>query len=247
MNGRQTARQLVFLFPAMAGAILYFFLPPVVQPESYHHFADQRTILGVPHFFDVVSNLPFAVVGILGLRAADDAVSRVLFTGILLVAAGSGYYHLHPDTPRLAWDRAPMTVAFMALVVLLLEEFWSPRAARLMFLPLVALGLFSIWWWRRSGDLRLYGLVQFVPMLVILGAVLVSRSRANRALWIAFLFYALAKVAENFDAAVFRVLPVSGHTVKHVLAGLAAYCIYRWRVDRLEAGKSSSFAALQEL
>lgn len=32
---------------------------PIPQPQSYHSFADQRSILGVPNFWNVVSNLPF--------------------------------------------------------------------------------------------------------------------------------------------------------------------------------------------
>ena len=29
-------------------------LPPMTQDESYHQFADQRTILGIPNFWNVV-------------------------------------------------------------------------------------------------------------------------------------------------------------------------------------------------
>ena len=36
--------------------------PP--QPERYHDFADQRTVLGVPHALNVVSNLGFLIVGL---------------------------------------------------------------------------------------------------------------------------------------------------------------------------------------
>jgi hypothetical protein len=33
-------------------------LPPISQDQSYHQFADQRTILGIPNFWNVVSNFP---------------------------------------------------------------------------------------------------------------------------------------------------------------------------------------------
>ena len=42
-------------------------VPPILQDQSYHQFADQRTILGVPNFWNVVSNLPFLAVGAVGL------------------------------------------------------------------------------------------------------------------------------------------------------------------------------------
>src|SRR4029077_16453316 len=41
--------------------------PRIPQDQSYHGFADQRTLLGVPNGADVLSNLAFALVGILGL------------------------------------------------------------------------------------------------------------------------------------------------------------------------------------
>jgi hypothetical protein len=39
------------------------FVPRIPQAQSYHHFADQRTLLEIPHFFDVASNIGFLVVG----------------------------------------------------------------------------------------------------------------------------------------------------------------------------------------
>jgi hypothetical protein len=43
------------------------FLRPIPQPPEYHRFADQRPFLGIPHFLDVASNLPFLVAGLVGL------------------------------------------------------------------------------------------------------------------------------------------------------------------------------------
>jgi hypothetical protein len=42
-------------------------LPPIPQNPSYHDFADQRTLFGIPNFWNVVSNGPFAVIGAMGL------------------------------------------------------------------------------------------------------------------------------------------------------------------------------------
>ena len=39
---------------------------PLAQDLTYHNFADQRSLYGVPHFWNVASNLPFAVIGFLG-------------------------------------------------------------------------------------------------------------------------------------------------------------------------------------
>ena len=40
--------------------------PPMAQDPAYHDFADQRTLLGIPHMWNVMSNLPFAVLGLAG-------------------------------------------------------------------------------------------------------------------------------------------------------------------------------------
>src|SRR5271163_3422367 len=95
--------------------IALLILPPIHQDPSYHAFADQRTIWGVPNFWNVVSNLPFLLVAIWGLRALrngqafleqwERAAYSILLSGIALVAFGSSYYHAWPDDATLFWDR----------------------------------------------------------------------------------------------------------------------------------------------
>ena len=45
---------------AIAGLLC---LPPLPQPQAYHHFADNRTLFGVPSCLNVVSNVPFLQIG----------------------------------------------------------------------------------------------------------------------------------------------------------------------------------------
>jgi len=95
---------------AVAMAFACCLLPRIPQPLSYHQFADRRSLLGIANFGDVVSNLPFALVGIWGLVFLFQAKSRedrgrfldrrerwpyfFVFAGLLLTAFGSSYYHL---------------------------------------------------------------------------------------------------------------------------------------------------------
>src|SRR3990172_102797 len=56
--------------PAVALAYL-FFHRRMAQDEvlpNYHNFADQRALWGVSNFWNVVSNLPFLLVALWGLR-----------------------------------------------------------------------------------------------------------------------------------------------------------------------------------
>ena len=83
------------------------FVPPIPQDPAYHGFADTRAFLGIPNFGDVASNIPFLLVGLLGLvylakgRAgpAGPLVPAffVYFVGVGLVAFGSAYYHVEPN------------------------------------------------------------------------------------------------------------------------------------------------------
>jgi hypothetical protein len=232
------------LFGVAAAAIGgVWLLDPIPQDPAFHDFADQRTLFGVPHFWNVASNLPFLVVGGLGWLRAGRLASpplathyRVLCAAIALVAIGSGWYHHAPSNAALVWDRLPMTVAFMTLFSALIADRISWFAGRALLWPLVVAGISSIAWWVRTeaagaGDLRAYALVQFLPMILIPLILLLWRegSLAARPLWLALGAYALAKLFEHFDAAVFAATGgvFAGHALKHVSAALAAWWILR--------------------
>jgi len=222
-----TAGLASLLISAFAGVGFLILSPPIPQDENYHLFADHRSILGIPNFWNVISNLPFALVGVLVLRRFSDLTSRVLFAGVLLTAFGSGYYHLYPNDATLVWDRLPMTLVFMPLVVLVISRWMGTAWGHRMQWPLVLFGIGSVLWWRAEGDLRLYAIAQFGPALLLLPAFWFDR--IIRRLWPAAAFYALAKILETLDGGIYAALPVSGHTLKHLAAGLATYWIFRWR------------------
>jgi len=84
---RRTGRWVLgFLLIAVA---FLAFVPRVAQNEDYHLFADTRGLFGVPNFWNVISNVPFALVGLLGLWKLRGAAARVLFAGVLLTCFGS--------------------------------------------------------------------------------------------------------------------------------------------------------------
>jgi ceramidase len=214
---------LVVLLLACAIGTLIFF-GPVRQDETYHSFADRRTIAGIPNFWNVISNLPFALIGAMGWLRVRSSAARILFAGVFLTAFGSAYYHWAPDNARLLWDRLPMTIVFMTVFTMVLGERF-PRGMRLL-LPLVAMGIASVLFWQWSGDLRPYVLVQFAPMVIIPMLMLLLPKTTE--LWWVILFYALAKVAEAQDARIYSVFFLSGHTLKHLLSATAIYYLLRW-------------------
>lgn len=236
-------------------AAIVFFVPRIPQPQSYHRFADRRTFLGVPNFGDVVSNVPFAIVGVWGLaylvglrgdRLSERFVDRrerlpylVFFAGVLLTAFGSSYYHLHPDNARLVWDRLPMTIAFMSLVAALIAERISLRVGLGLLPVLLLIGIGSVfqWYWTEMqgrGDLRFYAFVQLYSVLFLLIVLFFPpRYTCGSALAVVAGLYALAKILETFDGPIFRLGHiVSGHTLKHLAAALASYWVLRMLMKR---------------
>jgi len=226
-------RPLLAIVVLMAGSLaVLLLLPAILQNQSYHGFADARTVLGVPNFWNVVSNIPFMVVGAVGLaRCRHDVTTTIVFAGIFLTGFGSSYYHWAPDDGTLFWDRLPMALAFMALLAGAIGERVSAKAGAILLWPLLALGVLSLLVWRWSGDLRLYGWVQFFPVVTLPAMFLLLPPKYTGAgYWIlAAALYLLAKLFEYFDAAVYSFgNVVSGHTLKHIAAAAACFAILRY-------------------
>ncbi|HEY7203682.1 MAG TPA: alkaline phytoceramidase [Methylomirabilota bacterium] len=230
-------------------------VPPIPQDPAYHHLADARALLGIPNALNVLSNAAFVLVGILGLRfilapggvpghAFEDPGERwpyvVVFAGLLLTGFGSAYYHWAPGNARLAWDRLPLAITVMGLLDATIADRVGVRPALRLLAPLVALAVISVGYWhvteqRGAGDLRLYALVQFYPLVAVplLLWLLPPRYTRGGHLLAAAAIYALAKVPELLDRWFLSVTGVvSGHTLKHLLAALAGYCVLRMLEQR---------------
>jgi len=130
-------------------------LPPIPQDPIYHIYADQRTVMGIPNFWNVVSNLPFLLLGLIGV--ATIAMNRtpgflpelktiylIFFAGVFLTGLGSAYYHLNPVNSTIIWDRLALTILFMAFFSAVWGEHISPSVAVKMVWPLIAIGMASV-------------------------------------------------------------------------------------------------------
>lgn len=215
-------------------------------------FADGQSWRALPNAMDVLSNLPFAALGIWGLRWLhwlDRAHERLqdvaplpqattpppfnvldcawmFFAGLILTALGSAFYHLQPDDLRLAADRAGMAVAFAGLVGFAVCERVSARAGWPAAWVTLAGGLLAAAVCHRSGNALPWAVVQFGGLALVLALSLarpVAGAIGLKLGWVVF-FYALAKLFELADHAIFEVTGrlVSGHSLKHLTAALAA-------------------------
>jgi len=215
---------------------------PIAQWASYHDFADGRSWLGVPNAANVLSNLPFALIGAWGARRlwpfdtpAQAAPSQRAWWCFALAVActafGSAAYHWAPSDTSLVLDRLPIAWACAALSCALLAERVDAAWGRVSVLGgAFAVATASVLAWWLSGDLRAYAAVQFLPMLLVPAALALrlaptsERTLTAGEWWTVLGLYGLAKLMEAADATVFDAVGlISGHTLKHLLAAGAAW------------------------
>lgn len=235
----------------MVVLLLAAILPPLAQPIAYHQFADQAALFGVPNFLNVVSNLAILFSGLVGVlfvwrcfqsptqqsfvNKAECWPYLILFLSVVMVGFGSAYYHWVPDNERLLWDRLPIALGVTALLAAALMERISLSVGLWAFPFLMLLGVGSVmyWYWTEqqgAGNLNFYVVVQFYSLLlvVLLGMFFPSNYTRGGDMHKAVAVYAVAKVAETLDLAIYDLGGiVSGHTIKHLLAAAAIYLIVR--------------------
>jgi len=252
-------RLAVLLSLTLLGLVWTAMTAPIPQPASYHQFADQRTLVGIPHFWNVITNMPFAVIGVAGViwlcrrnrevpplfEAPGEFRGYLLFfVAEALTALGSSWYHASPNNATLVWDRLPFSLMLTSFFAIVITEFVSNRGGQRLVVPWSALGVVSVlfWAWSESagrGDLRLYFFVQFYPVVAIPLVLLLFRSRYSHSWTIAMLalFFVIAKIAEVYDVAIYEAVGISGHTIKHVVAaGASWFPLYGLRRRSVRSG-----------
>lgn len=243
--------------------------PAVAQYANYHAFADQRTLWGLPFAMDVLSNLPFALLGAWGLvrlhnwqrplaRRVGFAVqlpcdaqlplARLFFAGLLLTALCSGYYHLHPDDHGLAVDRLGMLAPFAGLMGLAAADRISARAGQWTAAAVLALGPIAVGVWAWSDNLLPWSVLQGGGMLLVMCLAL-RRSLIGAwgfSLAAVIAWYVLAKLLELGDHHILAWTDglVSGHTLKHMAAAMAAWPVMAVMQNGAYSGGGRSWPAV---
>jgi hypothetical protein len=229
--------------------VLRFYLGPLPQDPAYHVFADTRLCGPIPRAGDVLTNLAILAAGLAGvalrrrvrLAREERPAYALLVAGMLLTALGSAYYHWAPSDARLAWDRLPMTLVLAALVALVLADRIHPAFARAAWWPLAMLGAGSVLWWAWTRNLGADDLLPYLLVYVGSGAAIVSLllSRRGRHVGSGWLFVVIAiqiamVTCERLDHEIFAAtrMLVSGHNLKHLLAGALLGCVLAWLARR---------------
>lgn len=229
----------------IAVVITFSFVEPVPQDPGYHDFADKRSYWGLPNTLDVLSNIPLAIVGLMGIIVSQNRLRNrkfnaavfqylIFFSGVFLTGFGSFYYHLSPSNETLIWDRLPITILSIGFFCSVIAELASPKTSLFLVGPLLLVGIGSVFYWNYTeglncGDLRPYGVVQFLPLILIPLMLLMYELPENYLPFIIGLvfFYTLSRLTEAFDRQIFEILRIlSGHTLKHIFAAAAVICLF---------------------
>lgn len=259
MQRTEKFKAVLLITTALILLVLVLSQSPITQPADYYQYADTRAAFGVANFANVITNLPFALIGFLGVRLLSQIsrqhVDRVIepevspayflfFQGLIAAALGSAYYHLSPAPFSLMLDRLPICLVFLSLYCLVLSEYIQPSLGQKLLFPLNVYGLLAVIYWYvqtstgdRPADLSAYVLVQLLPVLHLpLILLLYDEKRPGGRYYLAALMsYGLAKLAEYQDNEVFALTGgwISGHSVKHLLAALSGWWIYLLLKKRL--------------
>ncbi|MFS2054435.1 hypothetical protein ACEN8K_37090, partial [Variovorax sp. CT11-76] len=201
-------------------------------------FADTRSWHGLPNAMDVLSNLPFVLMGCWGLYWLNriDRAHHEALAGFPLAPPASD----PPDnTLDCAW------LFFAGLIGVAVCERVSQRAGWPAAWFVLTTGLLSAEIAQETGNVLPWALVQFGGMALVLTLAL-SRPMPGavglRLGWV-IAAYVLAKAFELADQPIYEATHgvISGHTLKHLCAALAALPVLAalkrldsgWRVEHL--------------
>lgn len=212
---------------------------PQIDAKTYFAFADSRKLLGIHNHLNVISNLPFILISLWGLKTIrkkshfftkKENIYLVSFcVGVFLTGLGSSYFHYTPNPSTLVWDRIPMTICFSSLLALIINDRVNPNISMTIYYLLIPSGFITVFGYAYGIlNLRPYLVLQFGTLLFIIFTTLVFRVNklSNRAIYLSVLSYVAAKFFEVYDIHLMQITnQISGHTVKHLFAALSIYIL----------------------
>ncbi len=234
---------------SILAVVAVFFIKPIPQSQEYHLFVDNLTFFSISNFWNVISNIPFVIIGSFGLQKVLNLPRQNplkvcfvwFFIGIILTGFGSAFYHYNPNDDTLVWDRLPMTISFMSFLSIIIGEFINLEVAKKTLYPFLIIGLASILYWVIFLDLRMYVLVQFLPITLIPIVLFLSNNnlKLKKYFWFILVAYIAAKFLESYDSIVYSITNnlISGHSLKHFAAAIAPFIFYRFVKEKFNNGK----------
>ncbi|MBN9542650.1 MAG: hypothetical protein J0G32_02495 [Alphaproteobacteria bacterium] len=239
-----TVSLLLFLVSAFS------LIPRLHQPSEYYDFADTRVFLNIPNSINVLSNIPYIILGAIGMALvltrhhsnrliklyANFPYSTIFICSVLL-GMGSIYYYSDPSHYTLFWMRLPLTIIYMAIMCLLLEDRISIKSGHILLFISVLIGASSVLQWEyteltNKSDIKFYEIIQFIPFVVSMATlILFPRGFKEDKYWFKiFAWFLIGKIFEIFDYEIFHFTSelCSGHTFKNLASAMSIYYVVKY-------------------
>jgi len=192
--------------------------------KGYHNFADKRTYLGIPNFFNIISNIAILIPAIylITIQKKNSLLSNLLIIHIILLAIASTYYHLNPSDDTILWDI--MMIATTSIIVLIMLTNHTDFKGLLLYL----LGVFSIIYWKYEGDLRPYiSILIGVPLYIIIKYY--KNIDLRNYIYVIIIANILLRLSEHNDHTIYKITnnQISGHTLKHIFSGIGIWYLVK--------------------
>jgi hypothetical protein len=240
--------KIIFYVGTLILAAILVATGPHIQSQGYHLFAEQRTILNIPHFGDVLSNLAFAIVGILlfievkkwnatEMYKDQGVLFKALAYSCIILALGSGYYHWEPVDSTLIWDRVAMVLSFTIVFYdsCIRYDVFNKNKVIKGALATAAAFLGTVVLWIVFDRLEPYYLVQAFALVLVILAIRNYKTTPSKHLFYLFGWYVVAKICEICDKQIFMLTGdlISGHTLKHIASAVALYVFGKYMLKRV--------------
>lgn len=177
----------------------------------YHNFADKNT--------DILTNLPIFIAGFYILSYKNQKL-KVLGIHVILLSIASSYYHINPNNNTILVDLLSISLISSLLIMYLLD---IQNNYSKIILYLLAIG--SVLYWKYSGNLLPYSIL-WLSVIFLLLYVYYDTEYRYESLSIVILIV-IIRLVEIYDKQIYKLTNniLSGHSLKHILAGIGIYLI----------------------
>ena len=196
--------------------ITHLITTKVPRPKEYHNFADKRVFFGIKNGLNIFSNFAIALPAIY-LILKEKKIS-FLSINIILLAITSAYYHIKPSHESIFLDM----IFVVSVNTIVLSYFINKQNGYLIYI----FGIISVLYWKKYDDMRLYDFLKIsIPIYCIY--VIYQNSKVSKYIIPLIILSLLIKYTTSNDKEIYKLTDniISGHTLKHVFAGINIYLI----------------------
>jgi hypothetical protein len=131
----------------------------------------------------------------------------------ILVSIGSSYYHINPNINTLFYDRLPMQISFTYLILSKITLNIYEQIFIILYTSYVLMK------WKFTLDL--------IPYASFQAALIIYWLLFDKQMLLSIICYIFAKICEDLDYEIYYITHnnISGHTLKHIFAGIALFFI----------------------